>query len=205
MAGAVLGSALGVAAAARLVAQAQAQPFVVRSADIGVVLASGRVGKKAPPLRLIDQHGDTVNLERFRGRPVIVTFGFGHCTTICPLSVQAARTAVRRLAGRGVALLVVTLDPWRDTPARLPYLAARWELEGDMHVLSGAEAAVERALSAWRVPRARSLATGDITHPALVYVVDSRGELAYALGADPDAVVAAVGMLSSSGETPTLP
>ena len=74
-----------------------------------------------------------------------------------------------------------------------------------MHVLSGAEAEVERALSAWRVPRARSLATGDVTHPALVYVVDSRGELAYALGADPDAVVAAVEKLFSSGETPTLP
>ena len=138
------------------------------------------------------RYGDSVSVRGFEGRPVIVTFAFGHCTTVCPLTVQAARTAARRLAHRGVVLLVVTLDPWRDTESRLPYLAEQWELEEGMHVLSGEVAAVERALTAWRVPRTRNPASGDLTHPSMVYVVSPAGRLAYALGADADAIVAAV-------------
>ena len=55
---------------------------------------------------------------------------------------------------------------------------------------------VERTLSAWRVPRARNPATGDVTHPSMVYVVGAGGRLEYALGADPAVIVAAVDELS---------
>jgi protein SCO1/2 len=191
LAGVGLGLVIGLGAAARLVAQAQAQPFATGAPRSRPIAADG-LDRTAPALRLVDQHGDSVDLQRFRGRPVIVTFGFGHCTTICPLTVQAARSAVRRLADRRAALLVVTLDPWRDTPSRLPFLAAQWELDRDMHVLGGDVPAVESALSAWRVPRARNLASGDVAHPALVYIVDGGGRLAYALGPDADAIVGAV-------------
>ena len=198
IAGAAVSVILGLGASARLVAQARAQPFTIRPArDVASIVAAGRLDdKSAPALRLVDQHGDSVSLERFRGRPVIVTFGFGHCTTVCPLVVRAARAATHQLASRSVALVVITLDPWRDTEARLPYLAEQWHLDGDMHVLSGEVSAVEHALSAWRVPRARNPATGDVTHPALVYVVDPQGRLAFALGPDPAAIVAAAERLS---------
>ena len=90
---------------------------------------------------------------------------------------------------------MVTLDPWRDTESRLGYLASSWELGEGMYVLGGAVDRVERTLSAWRVPRARNPATGDVTHPAMVYVVSPAGRLAYALGPDPEAIVAAVEQL----------
>ena len=61
-----------------------------------------------------------------------------------------------------------------------------------MHLLGGDVSAVEGTLSAWRVPRARNMASGDIAHPALVYIVDGGGRLAYALGPDADAIVGAV-------------
>jgi cytochrome oxidase Cu insertion factor (SCO1/SenC/PrrC family) len=193
LAGAILAVAGGIGAAARLVAQVGGEPFAVRTPrDVAEAVAAGRVDDKAPGLGLVDQYGDSVSLERFRGRPVIVTFAFGHCTAVCPLTVQAARAATRRLAGRGAVLLVVTLDPWRDTQSRLPYLAEEWELGEGMHVLSGDVASVERTLSAWRVPRARNPTTGDVTHPSMVYVVSPRGRLAYALGADAGAIVGAI-------------
>jgi cytochrome oxidase Cu insertion factor (SCO1/SenC/PrrC family) len=196
LAGAILAVAGGLGATARLVAQAQGEPFAVRAPrDVAEAVAAGRVDDKAPELGLVDQHGDSVSLERFRGRPVIVTFAFGHCTTVCPLTVRAARTATRRLADRGAVLVVVTLDPWRDTESRLAYLAEEWELDERMHVLSGDVASVERTLSAWRVPRARNPATGDVTHPSMVYVVSPRGRLAYALGADAGAIAGAVEQL----------
>ena len=200
LAGAALGLAGGLGAAARLVAEVRGEPFVVRApADLSAAVAAGRVDDKAPALHLVDQHGDSVSLERFRGRPVIVTFAFGHCTTVCPLTVQEARTAARRLSGKGAVLLVVTLDPWRDTEPRLAYLARQWELGEGMHLLSGGVDGVERTLSAWRVPRARNPATGDVTHPSMVYVVGAGGRLEYALGADPAVIVAAVDELSAGG------
>jgi hypothetical protein len=66
-----------------------------------------------------------------------------------------------------------------------------------MHLLSGGVTEVERTLSAWRVPRARNPATGDVTHPSMVYVVAPGGRLAYALNADPGVIAAAVNQLSA--------
>jgi cytochrome oxidase Cu insertion factor (SCO1/SenC/PrrC family) len=86
------------------------------------------------------------------------------------------------------AVVVVTLDPWRDTPSRLPHLAEQWGLGSDAFVLSGAVEDVERVLDAWNVARERDLRTGDISHPALVYVVDRKGRIAYAANGDPELV-----------------
>jgi protein SCO1/2 len=191
--GTALAVVTGIGAAARLVAQVQGEPFTVRTAaDVRAEVAAGRVNDPVPEFRLVDQHGDSVTMDRFQGRPVIVTFGYGHCETVCPLTVHAARAAAGRLSGGGAVLLVVTLDPWRDTPERLGSVARQWELGEGMYLLGGDVAAVERALSAWRVPRVRNMATGDLSHPALVYVVSPAGRIAYALGPDTEAIVAAV-------------
>jgi cytochrome oxidase Cu insertion factor (SCO1/SenC/PrrC family) len=79
------------------------------------------------------------------------------------------------------AVLIVTLDPWRDTPSRLPSLAESWQLPaGEAFVLSGAVEQVESVLNAWNIPRTRNESTGDVTHPSLVYVVDKNGRIAFA-------------------------
>lgn len=125
-----------------------------------------RLDDPAPPLGLTDQHGDVVSLERFRGRPVLVTFAYGKCATVCPLVVHSA-------------LVVVTLDPWRDTPARLPHVAQMWKLEGDAHVVGGGVEEVEHVIDGWGFARVRDAATGEISHPSLVYVVGATGRLEY--------------------------
>lgn len=191
--GAALALLLGLGAGARLVARARGEPFELRSAsDVRATLAAARVNDAAPELDLVDQRGDPIALEAFRGRPVVVTFGFAHCETVCPLTIRAARDAVARLGDRDAVLLVVTLDPWRDTPSRLGAIAGTWGLGERMHLLSGTVEDVEHTLSRWRVPRVRNRATGDLTHPALVYVVDRGGRIAYALAPDSDAIAAAV-------------
>jgi protein SCO1/2 len=131
---------------------------------------------------LVDQRGDRFSLASLRGRAAIVTFGFGHCETVCPMLVHAARLARTELAAEGIdlAVVVLTLDPWRDTPSSLPGLAARWELGEDDVLLSGSIDRVQAALDAWNVARHRDEATGDITHPALAFLVESDGTVAYA-------------------------
>jgi cytochrome oxidase Cu insertion factor (SCO1/SenC/PrrC family) len=134
-----------------------------------------------PRVALIDQSGHRVSLVPLRGQSVLLTFAFGHCTTVCPTLVTdllAARRAARR---QDVRLAVVTLDPWRDTPDRLPSLAAHWDLEPGDHVLSGSVAEVEALLAVLGIGRARDEMTGGVEHGATVMLVDERGRIAWRL------------------------
>jgi protein SCO1/2 len=124
-----------------------------------------------------------------------VTFAYAHCETVCPVLVAEAVRARERLTGRAPALVVVTLDPWRDTPARLPAIAAAWKLPADALVLSGSVADVEAALDRWNVARARDPRTGEVTHPNLVYIVDANGRIAYSTVGDAGAIVELVSRL----------
>lgn len=142
-----------------------------------------RLDREAPAERLVDQHGRRVGVDDLAGRPALVTFAFGHCTTLCPVVVHRARAArelVAEAGGEAPALVVVTLDPWRDLPSRLPHLAEQWELPDEALVLSGEVDEVNAALDAWGVARERDPLTGDITHPPLVFVLDREGTVAYA-------------------------
>jgi protein SCO1 len=154
-----------------------------------------RLDRAAPPLSLTGQHGTTVDLAALRGRPVIVTFAYAHCSTICPVLVRHAIEAQAALRGTSheAALLVVTLDPWRDPPSRLPAMARQWGLPEDgAWILSGAVDDVNAVLDGWEVPRARDERTGEVTHPSLSYVIDRSGGIAYASTGGTDALVSLV-------------
>jgi protein SCO1/2 len=196
----VTGQLAAGAVLALVVAGLAAAAVRVRTASVDVLAAGTidaadhltRVDDAAPAFSLIDQSGRTVRLESFRGRPVIVTFAFAHCATVCPLAVADVLAARRLLEEPTPAALVITLDPWRDTPARLPSIAESWNLGPDAHVLSGSPADVERALNAWRVPRTRNQRTGDLVHPRIVYVIGANGRIAYVVNGGADTIAAAV-------------
>jgi cytochrome oxidase Cu insertion factor (SCO1/SenC/PrrC family) len=129
----------------------------------------------APDFTLVDQDGEPISLGRFRGQPVVVTFVFAHCQTMCPLIVQRVKQAAP-----GAHVLLVTLDPWRDTPSVLSGIARRWDIPRTFHVLSSTRTTdVLRVVEAYQVPFERNETTGDITHPGLVFLIDARGRLAY--------------------------
>jgi protein SCO1/2 len=170
---------LGVGGAAWRVASAAERPWATATDEIPPATYP-RLDRPAPALDLVDQHGRAVSLSRFSGRPVLVTFAYAHCQTVCPVIVHDV-LAARRAGGRGSpAVLIVTLDPLRDAPARLPAIAHQWKLGSDELVVSGSVGAVEAALDAWGVARARDPRTGDVSHPRLTYLVDGEGRIAYA-------------------------
>ncbi len=181
----------GLGGVAARVSGASVEAFSAGS-DRDRAAALTRVDDQPPAMSLIDQAGETVTLASFRGRPVLVTFAFAHCETICPLVVSDVAAAAARLVDEAPVLLVVTLDPWRDTPSRLAAIANDWRLTGEARVLSGDPVVVERVLNAWRIPRVRNERTGNLSHPSLVYVIDRDGRIAYALPGGADAIVAAV-------------
>jgi protein SCO1/2 len=145
-----------------------------------------RLDLPAPPLALTDQRGAWFDLGASRGRPVMVTFAFAHCADVCPTLVQQLRQARRAVGREEVPIVVVTLDPWRDVPARLSHIARQWALaEGD-RLLGGSVEEVNGVLDDWGVGRARDGKTGDISHAAVAFLVSGSGRVVARLdgGAD---------------------
>jgi cytochrome oxidase Cu insertion factor (SCO1/SenC/PrrC family) len=181
---------VGLGATVERVRSAGAEPFDTGGADLQSQLT--RVNDAAPELRLVDQAGREVTLASFRGTPVIVTFAFAHCETVCPVVIEDVLAARRQMEGQPPAVLVITLDPWRDTPSRLASIARAWHLDETAHVLSGPPEVVERTLNTWRVPRTRNQRSGDIVHPTVVYVVDADGRIAYVVNGNASLISAAL-------------
>lgn len=186
--------ALGLGAAGWRVARASDRSSVA-ALDEEPPATYPRLNRPAPPIGLADQHGRAVSLDQFTGRPVLVTFAYAHCQTVCPVIVHDVIEARRAAPSPVPAALVVTLDPQRDVPARLPAIAAQWKLDGEELVLSGSVAAVEAALDAWGVARARDPQTGDVAHPRLVYILDGEGRIAYATTGGVRAITSLLGRL----------
>jgi protein SCO1/2 len=134
-----------------------------------------RMDLPAPLFELVDQRGQAVSLASLRGGVVWLTFLFGHCETLCPALVQRLNAAAAAPENPGARAVIVTLDPWRDTPGSLPAIAARWNMSPGTLMLSGPVEAVNRVLDDYRVARERDMRTGDIAHPGLVYVIDPAG------------------------------
>jgi len=82
----------------------------------------------AAPFRLTDQDGRAVTLESYRGTPVLLFFGYTQCPDICPLTLGKLGRAIRAAGedARDTRVVLVTVDPARDTPAALKAYVARF-------------------------------------------------------------------------------
>jgi protein SCO1 len=79
-----------------------------------------------PPLPAADftltsDEGQIVHLGDYRGKVVLLYFGYTFCPDMCPTTMAAVRKALRLLGPQAdqIQLLMVTVDPERDTPAKL--------------------------------------------------------------------------------------
>jgi len=67
--------------------------------------------------KLTDHHGKTRTLADFRGKAVVIFFGYTQCPDVCPTTMAEMKSVVQQLGadGKRVQVLFVTLDPERDT------------------------------------------------------------------------------------------
>jgi protein SCO1/2 len=80
----------------------------------------------APELELAGTDGKPLNLARFRGKVVLLAFGFSNCGEVCPITLTTLAAARKKLGkdAAGVQVVYVTVDPERDTAAQMKkYLA----------------------------------------------------------------------------------
>jgi protein SCO1/2 len=132
-------------------------------------------------LALTDHHGKPRRLEDWRGKAVVVFFGFTHCPDVCPTTLADMAQVVRQLGADGerVQVLFVTVDPERDTQAALakyvPAFDARFlGLRGSLEATRAAarEFKVYFEKRPGDTPDAYS-----VDHSAQAYVIDPQGRL----------------------------
>lgn len=138
-----------------------------------------RLNLEPPSFDLVDQNGEAYTPAKLRGKITLLTFAFAHCRTVCPVIVNTVRNTAARMGDTAPELLILTLDPWRDTPSRLAQMHAEWALPPTAHILSGEVEAVTAALDGFKVPWQRNETDGDVVHPPLVYVIGADGRIAY--------------------------
>jgi cytochrome oxidase Cu insertion factor (SCO1/SenC/PrrC family) len=151
------------------------EPFVTSDGTV----VQKRLDMEAPAMSLTDQHGRLTTFADFRGHTVLLTFAFGHCSTVCPVIASALRSARDQAHRPDVPIVIITLDPWRDTPDRLQTIAEGWGLGAEDRVLSGDVADVERILDALGVGRQRDERTGDVTHGQTVLGINALGRITW--------------------------
>lgn len=130
------------------------------------------------PFALTDQNGRLRTDADFRGKLVILTFGYTGCPDVCPTDLMEIARALTLLgeAGEAIQPVFVTLDPARDTAALLAEFVPSFHPR--LIGLTGSEAAVRQAAEAYKVfYRKVARPDGDdmIEHSAFVYLVDRSG------------------------------
>jgi cytochrome oxidase Cu insertion factor (SCO1/SenC/PrrC family) len=132
------------------------------------------------PFALTDHTGKRVTDQDFRGRTMLVVFGFTFCPDVCPSELQVMSAALDKLGPKAeqVVPILITVDPERDTPAQLAQYVSSFHprLVG----LTGTRNEVEAAAKAYRVyarkvEDPKSTAGYTIDHSAIIYVMGPDG------------------------------
>ena len=127
---------------------------------------------------LVDHTGKPRRDTDYRGRLLLLYFGFTFCPDVCPTDLQAIAQTMERLgeAAEAVQPLFVTLDPERDTPARLASYVTFFHprLVG----LTGDAESIREAARAYKVYYAKVASSSGYTvdHSGYVYLMDRSGK-----------------------------
>ncbi len=138
-------------------------------------------GRFGGPFRLETHDGRTVTDADFRGRYMLVYFGFTNCPDICPMDLSEAARALDLLGPTASKIqpLFITVDPFRDTA---PVLAAYVKsIHPALIGLTGSEASISAVAKAYKVHRRKIATTPDDAPGA--YTVD-HGSLTYLMSPD---------------------
>jgi protein SCO1/2 len=140
-------------------------------------LMSGKVPVGAP-FTLPDASGKPRSLWEFRGKLVLLYFGYTGCPDVCPTDLAFIAEALRSLGAQADAVqpVFVTLDPARDTPEVLREYAAAFDAR--FVALRGGEDETRRIARAWKVYYEKVPRPGGayfIDHMAFTFVLDRRG------------------------------
>ena len=130
-------------------------------------------------LELVDHTGKARRLEDFRGKAVVLFFGFTHCPDVCPTTLADISQAIGQLGADAerVQVLMVSVDPERDTPDSLAKYMTAFDprflgLRGDL-------AATKKVAGEFKIyfEKRKQGDSYTVDHSAQSYVIDPQGRL----------------------------
>jgi len=130
-------------------------------------------------LELTDHTGKLRRLEDWRGKAVVLFFGFTHCPDVCPTTLADIAQALKELgpdAGR-VQVLMVSVDPERDTPQSLASYVTAFDprflgLRGDLEATKKVAAEFKIYFEKRKIGDSYT-----VDHSGQSYVIDPQGRL----------------------------
>ena len=131
------------------------------------------------PFALIDHTGQPRTDTDFRGKLLLIYFGYSNCPDICPADLMQIGLVMNGLgpAGEAVQPLFITLDPERDTAARLADYVPLFHPR--LIGLTGSVEEIRRVALAFKVSSAKyppNTADYVVDHSSFVYLIDGAGK-----------------------------
>ena len=134
--------------------------------------------RAAPEIALPSTSGP-FKLSHFRGKVVVLEFGYTHCVDVCPVSLAALTQAREKLgaAGAEVQVVFITVDPARDSVARLrTYLKP---FDPSFIGVTGTAQQIDSMLKSYGISATKRMVEGsaDYTmhHSSYLYFIDRKG------------------------------
>ncbi len=127
----------------------------------------------APDFSLTSQTGSTMRLADFRGKFVLIYFGFTNCTSECPLTMGYLKQMHDKLGDLAdqVQVIMISTDPARDTPAAMGTFLGHFDPS-----FIGLTSSKENLQPVWAAYGVTVLDNGE-THSSYLYLVNRQGEL----------------------------
>ncbi len=132
------------------------------------------------PLPLTDSQSQTRDWRSLRGKPQLVSMFYTSCQYICPLIIESGKAIERQLTPaqqKRLGVLLVSMDPARDTPAALKKVVDQRKLDLTRWTLATPRADDVRAVAGVLGIRYRQLADGEFNHSSMLILVDANGRI----------------------------
>ena len=170
--------------------------------ESGPVVRSSGQAQVGGPFTLVNQDGETVTDEDFRGKAMLIYFGFTYCPDICPFSLQTMDAALAQLDESDRALvqpILISVDPRRDTPEALAAYVQSDAFPDGLIGLTGTPEQVAQVAEEYRVIYRETEEGQDddsylVDHTSFIYLMDFEGEFVtvFSHGHTPQAIADAL-------------
>jgi len=128
--------------------------------------------------KLTDQDGRAIDLDVHRGHPVLITMFYSSCPAACPLIIDTLRATEKELdpaTRANLRVLMISIDPERDTPEALHRLAETRRVDTSRWTLARADSADVRTLAALLNVQYRQLPGGEFNHSSVITLLSPQG------------------------------
>lgn len=135
----------------------------------------------ANTLSLTDYNGKSTSLSDFKGKVIVLFFGYTHCPDVCPTTMFDLNLALKKIGSKAnqIQVLFVTLDPVRDTQQVLAKFVPSFNKS--FIGLRGDEQQTAETAKNFKIFYSKQVEAGKsdyvIDHSAGLYVFDKQGKI----------------------------